>query len=38
MGDGPFASFADYEAASEKKGKPVDPFFFAIVDNATGLL
>jgi RimJ/RimL family protein N-acetyltransferase len=37
MGDGPFASFADYEAAFEKKEKSVDPFFFAIVDNATGL-
>jgi RimJ/RimL family protein N-acetyltransferase len=37
MHDGPFASFAEYEAAFEKKEKSVDPMFFAIVDNATGL-
>jgi RimJ/RimL family protein N-acetyltransferase len=37
MGDGPYPGFAEYEAAFEKKEKSVDPFFFAIVDNATGL-
>jgi len=37
MGEGPFAGRADYEAAFEKKAKSIDPFFFAIIDNATGL-
>jgi RimJ/RimL family protein N-acetyltransferase len=37
MGDGPFASRDEYEAAFEKKEKSVDPLFMAIVDNATGL-
>jgi RimJ/RimL family protein N-acetyltransferase len=37
MGDGPYAGFEEYEAAFEKKEKSVDPFFFAIVENATGL-
>ena len=37
MGDGPFSSFADYQAAFEKKQKSDDPLFWAIVDNATGL-
>ena len=37
MGDGPFASLDAYEAAFEKKEKSVDPLFWAIVDNATGL-
>ena len=36
MGDGPFSSFADYQAAFEKKQKSDDPLFWAIVDNATG--
>src|ERR1700691_704714 len=37
MGDGPFAGRDAYQAAFEKKEKSVDPFFLAIVDNATGL-
>jgi RimJ/RimL family protein N-acetyltransferase len=37
MGDGPFASFDAYQAAFEKKEKSVDPLFWAIVDNTTGL-
>jgi RimJ/RimL family protein N-acetyltransferase len=37
MGDGPFASFDDYQAAFEKKEKSVDPLLWAIVDNATDL-
>jgi RimJ/RimL family protein N-acetyltransferase len=37
MGDGPFSSFADYQAAFEKKEKSEDPIFWAIMDNATGL-
>jgi hypothetical protein len=35
MGDGPFASHGAYQAAFEKKEKSVDPFFLAIIDNAT---
>jgi RimJ/RimL family protein N-acetyltransferase len=37
MGDGPFSSFADYQAAFVKKEKSEDPLFWAILDNATGL-
>ncbi len=37
MGDGPFASLDVFEAAFEQKQRSVDPVFFAIVDNATGL-
>jgi RimJ/RimL family protein N-acetyltransferase len=37
MGDGPFASRDAYQAAFEKKEKSVDPFFLAIIDNATRL-
>jgi RimJ/RimL family protein N-acetyltransferase len=37
MSEGPFSSFADYQAAFEKKEKSVDPLFWAIVDNATGV-
>jgi RimJ/RimL family protein N-acetyltransferase len=37
MGDGPFASCDAYQAAFEKKEKSIDPLYWAIVDNATGL-
>jgi RimJ/RimL family protein N-acetyltransferase len=37
MGDGPFSSFADYQAAFAQKEKSVDPLFWAIMDNASGL-
>jgi RimJ/RimL family protein N-acetyltransferase len=37
MGDGPFASREAYKAAFEKKEKSIDPLFWAIVNNATGL-
>jgi RimJ/RimL family protein N-acetyltransferase len=37
MSEGPFASRADFDAAFVKKEKSLDPFFFAIVDNATGI-
>jgi RimJ/RimL family protein N-acetyltransferase len=37
MGDGPYASLAAFEAAFEQKQRSVDPLFFAIVDNASGL-
>jgi RimJ/RimL family protein N-acetyltransferase len=37
MGDGPFASRDAYQAAFEKKERSVDPFFLAIIDNATRL-
>jgi RimJ/RimL family protein N-acetyltransferase len=36
MGDGPFGSRADFEAAFDKKQQSTDPLFFAIVENATG--
>jgi RimJ/RimL family protein N-acetyltransferase len=37
MGDGPYASRAAFEAAFEQKQSSVDPLFFAIVDNASGV-
>jgi RimJ/RimL family protein N-acetyltransferase len=37
MGDGPFVSLDAYQTAFEKKARSVDPLFWAIVDNATGL-
>ena len=37
MGDGPFPSRAAFEAAFDKKQSSVDPLFFAIVDNASGV-
>ncbi len=37
MNEGPFPSLAAFEAAFEKKQSSTDPFFFAIVENATGL-
>jgi RimJ/RimL family protein N-acetyltransferase len=37
MGDGPFASRADFDAAFDKKQQSIDPLFFAIVENATGV-
>ena len=37
MGDGPYASLDVFEAAFEQKQRSVDPVFFAIVDNASGL-
>jgi RimJ/RimL family protein N-acetyltransferase len=37
MNEGPFPSLAVFEAAFEKKQSSIDPFFFAIVENATGL-
>jgi RimJ/RimL family protein N-acetyltransferase len=37
MNEGPFPSLASFEAAFEKKQSSTDPFFFAIVENATGL-
>jgi RimJ/RimL family protein N-acetyltransferase len=37
MGDGPFTDIAAYVQAFEKKQQSIDPLFFAIVDNATGL-
>jgi RimJ/RimL family protein N-acetyltransferase len=37
MSEGPFASRAAFDAAFEKKQNSSDAFFFAIVDNATGL-
>lgn len=35
MSEGPFANRVDFDAAFDKKQKSLDPFFFAIVDNAT---
>jgi RimJ/RimL family protein N-acetyltransferase len=37
MGDGPYASRSEFEAAFEKKASSTDPLFWAIVDNASGL-
>ena len=37
MNEGPFPSLAAFEAAFDKKQSSTDPFFFAIVENATGL-
>lgn len=37
MGEGPFASYAAFDAAFEKKQQSADPLFFAIVENATGV-
>jgi RimJ/RimL family protein N-acetyltransferase len=37
LGDGPYASRAAFEAAFDKKQSSVDPLFFAIVDNASGV-
>jgi RimJ/RimL family protein N-acetyltransferase len=37
MSEGPFASQDEFNAAFDKKQRSVDPFFFAIVDNATGV-
>jgi RimJ/RimL family protein N-acetyltransferase len=37
MSEGPFASRADFNAAFGQKEKSLNPFFFAIVDNATGI-
>jgi RimJ/RimL family protein N-acetyltransferase len=37
MGDGPYAGRAAFEAAFEQKQSSVDPLFFAIVDNASGV-
>jgi RimJ/RimL family protein N-acetyltransferase len=37
MGDGPYLSPAAFEAAFEQKQNSVDPLFFAIVDNASGV-
>jgi RimJ/RimL family protein N-acetyltransferase len=37
MGDGPYASRGAFEAAFEQKQSSVDPLFFAIVDNASGV-
>jgi RimJ/RimL family protein N-acetyltransferase len=37
MGDGPFANFDAYQAAFKKKETSVDPLFWAIMHNATGL-
>jgi RimJ/RimL family protein N-acetyltransferase len=37
MNEGPFPSLVAFEAAFQKKQTSTDPFFFAIVENATGL-
>ena len=37
MGDGPYGSRSEFEAAFEKKASSIDPLFWAIVDNASGL-
>jgi RimJ/RimL family protein N-acetyltransferase len=37
MSEGPFASQHEFNAAFDKKQNSADPFFFAIVDNATGV-
>jgi RimJ/RimL family protein N-acetyltransferase len=37
MGDGPYANRAAYDAAFGQKQKSVDPLFWAIVDNASGV-
>lgn len=37
MGDGPFPSRAAFDAVFDKKQSSVDPLFFAIVDNASGI-
>jgi RimJ/RimL family protein N-acetyltransferase len=37
MHDGPFASRALFDAAFEQKQKSVDPLFWAILDNASGV-
>jgi RimJ/RimL family protein N-acetyltransferase len=36
MGDGPYASRSEFEAAFEKKASSIDQLFWAIVDNASG--
>ncbi len=37
MSEGPFAGRADFDAAFDRNAGSSDPFFFAIVDNATGV-
>jgi RimJ/RimL family protein N-acetyltransferase len=37
MSEGPFASRDEFNAAFAKKQSSADPFFFAVVDNATGV-
>jgi RimJ/RimL family protein N-acetyltransferase len=37
MSEGPFASQDEFSAAFNKKQRSADPFFFAIVHNATGV-
>ena len=37
MGDGPYPNRAAYDAAFDQKQKSVDPLFWAIVDNASGV-
>ena len=37
MSDGPFASQNEFNTAFDKKQNSADPFFFAIVDNGTGV-
>jgi RimJ/RimL family protein N-acetyltransferase len=37
MNEGPFPSLAAFEASFEKKQGSTDPFFFAIMENSTGL-
>jgi RimJ/RimL family protein N-acetyltransferase len=37
MSEGPFASQDEFNAAFDKKQRSADPFFFAIVDNVTGV-
>jgi RimJ/RimL family protein N-acetyltransferase len=37
MSEGPFPRPADFNAAFDKKQSSADPFFFAIIDNATGV-
>jgi RimJ/RimL family protein N-acetyltransferase len=37
MGEGPFAGPDEFKAAFAAKQRSVDPFFFAIVENATGV-
>jgi RimJ/RimL family protein N-acetyltransferase len=38
MGDGPFGSQAEFESAFAKKASSTDPLFWAIADNATGVV
>ena len=37
MSDGPFPTQADFNSAFERKQSSSDPFFFAIIENATGI-